>query len=104
MSFLPYAIAAWLFVIGLWGVVSSRNLVHTVLCLTVVQSATYLVFVGVGYRWTWTLIQTCLILGGLFFVAGILGEQVAGQRAEVRELRRQLDELRGSEGAPSDRR
>jgi len=61
-----------------------------------------LLFVGVGYRWTWTLIQTCLILGGLFFVAGILGEQVAGQRAEVRELRRQLDELRGS--GPSDRR
>src|SRR5690242_20529053 len=60
-----------------------------------------LLFVGVGYRWTWMLIQTCLILGGLFFVAGILGEQVAGQRAEVRELRRQLDELRG---ADADRR
>lgn len=54
---------------------------------------------GVGYRWTWTLIQTCLILGGLFFASGLLGEQVAGQRAEVRELRRQLDELRaGDEG------
>ena len=50
MSFLPYAIAAWLFVIGLWGVVSSRNLVRTVLCLTVVQSSTYLVLLGVGYR------------------------------------------------------
>lgn len=50
MSFLPFAIAAWLFVVGLWGVVSSRNLVRTVLCLTVVQSSTYLVLVGVGYR------------------------------------------------------
>ena len=50
MSFLPYAVAAWLFVVGLWGVVSSRNLVRTVLCLTVVQSSTYLVLVGVGYR------------------------------------------------------
>ena len=50
MSFLPFAVAAWLFVIGLWGVVSSRNLVRTVLCLTVVQSATYLVLLGVGYR------------------------------------------------------
>ncbi|HEY0515523.1 MAG TPA: cation:proton antiporter subunit C [Solirubrobacteraceae bacterium] len=50
MSFLPYAVAAWLFVIGLWGIVSSRNLVRTVLCLTVVQSSTYLVLVGVGYR------------------------------------------------------
>jgi multicomponent Na+:H+ antiporter subunit C len=50
VSFLPYAVAAWLFVIGLWGVVSSRNLVRTVLCLTVVQSSTYVVLVGVGYR------------------------------------------------------
>ena len=50
MSFLPYAVAAWLFVIGLWGVVSSRNLVRTVLSLAVVQSSTYLVLLGVGYR------------------------------------------------------
>jgi multicomponent Na+:H+ antiporter subunit C len=50
MSFLPFAVAAWLFVIGLWGVVSSRNLVRTVLCLTVIQSSTYLVLLGVGYR------------------------------------------------------
>jgi len=50
MGFLPYAIAAWLFVVGLWGIVVSRNLVRTVLCLTVVQSSTYLVLVGVGYR------------------------------------------------------
>jgi len=51
VSFLPYAIAAWLFVIGLWGVVSSRHLVRTVLSLTVVQSSTYLVLVGIGYRY-----------------------------------------------------
>src|SRR5437660_12542954 len=50
MSFFPFVVAAWLFVIGLWGVVSSRNLVRTVLSLTVVQSATYLVLLGVGYR------------------------------------------------------
>jgi multicomponent Na+:H+ antiporter subunit C len=50
MSFLPYAVAAWLFVIGLWGVVSSRDLVRTVLSLTVVQSSTYLLLLGVGYR------------------------------------------------------
>ena len=49
MSFLPFAIAAWLFVIGLWGVVTSKHLVRTVLCLTVVQSATYLVLLGIGY-------------------------------------------------------
>jgi multicomponent Na+:H+ antiporter subunit C len=50
MSFLPYAVAAWLFVVGLWGVVVSRDLVRSVICLTVVQSSTYLVLVGVGYR------------------------------------------------------
>jgi multicomponent Na+:H+ antiporter subunit C len=50
MSFFPFVVAAWLFVIGLWGVVSSRNLVRTVLSLTVVQSSTYLLLLGVGYR------------------------------------------------------
>jgi multicomponent Na+:H+ antiporter subunit C len=50
MRFLPFAIAAWLFVVGLWGVVSSRDMVRTVLSLTVVQSSTYLVLLGVGYR------------------------------------------------------
>ncbi|HEY0517475.1 MAG TPA: cation:proton antiporter subunit C [Solirubrobacteraceae bacterium] len=50
MAFLPYAVAAWLFVVGLLGIVASRNLVRSVLCLTVVQSSTYLVLVGVGYR------------------------------------------------------
>jgi len=49
---------------------------------------------GIGYRWLWTLIQTCLVLGSVFFATGLLGEQIAGQRAEVRELRRQLDDLK----------
>jgi multicomponent Na+:H+ antiporter subunit C len=50
MSYLPYLVAAWLFVVGLWGVVSARNLVRAVLSLAVVQSATYLILLGVGYR------------------------------------------------------
>jgi multicomponent Na+:H+ antiporter subunit C len=50
MSYLPYAVAAWLFVIGLWGVVSSRNLVRTVLSLAVVQSSTYVLLLAIGYR------------------------------------------------------
>jgi multicomponent Na+:H+ antiporter subunit C len=49
MSFLPFAIAAWLFLVGLYGIVSSRNLICAILSLTVVQSATYLVLLGVGY-------------------------------------------------------
>jgi multicomponent Na+:H+ antiporter subunit C len=50
MSFLPFAIAAWLFLIGLYGIVSANNLIRAILSLTVVQSATYLVLLGVGYR------------------------------------------------------
>ncbi len=49
MSFLPFAVAAWLFVVGLYGVVSSDNLVRTIISLSVVQSSTYLVLLGVGY-------------------------------------------------------
>jgi glycosyltransferase involved in cell wall biosynthesis len=53
-----------------------------------------LAFAHVGVRAVWTIIQTCLILGSVLFATGLLGEQIAGQRAEVRELRRQLDELK----------
>lgn len=47
---------------------------------------------GVGLRWVWTLVQTCLLLGSVFFATGLLGEQIAVTRAEQRELRRLLDE------------
>ncbi len=53
-----------------------------------------LLFEGVGLRWIWTLIQTCLLLGSIFFATGLLGEQIAVTRAEQRELRRRLDALR----------
>jgi multicomponent Na+:H+ antiporter subunit C len=50
MSYLPYAVAGWLFVVGLYGVVSSRNLVHMALCLTVMQSSTYVLLLAIGYK------------------------------------------------------
>ena len=50
MSYLPYALAVWLFAVGLYGVVTSRHLVHLIVCLTVVQSSTYVLFLAVGYR------------------------------------------------------
>jgi multicomponent Na+:H+ antiporter subunit C len=49
MSFAPYAVAAWLFVAGLYGVVSSRNLIRTILSLTVVQSSSYVLLLSIGY-------------------------------------------------------
>ncbi len=53
-----------------------------------------LVTEDIGVRAVWTVIQTCLILGSIFFSTGLLGEQVAVVRAEQRELRRLLDEIR----------
>jgi multicomponent Na+:H+ antiporter subunit C len=50
MTVLPYIVAVWLLVIGLWGVVTSRHLVHMVLCLSVAQSSTYVLLLAVGYR------------------------------------------------------
>jgi multicomponent Na+:H+ antiporter subunit C len=50
MTFLPYAVAVWLFLVGLYGVVTSRHLVHLVVCLSVVQSSTYVLLLAVGYR------------------------------------------------------
>ncbi|HET7553548.1 MAG TPA: glycosyltransferase family 2 protein [Gemmatimonadaceae bacterium] len=47
---------------------------------------------GVGVRWVWMIIQTCLILGSIFFVGGLVGEMIASQRSELRELRRRLAE------------
>ena len=50
MTHLPYFVAAWLFLVGLYGVVTSRNLVHLIICLTVVQSSTYVLLLAIGYR------------------------------------------------------
>jgi multicomponent Na+:H+ antiporter subunit C len=49
VSFLPYAVAAWVCVVGLYGIVTSRNLIHLALCLTVMQSSTYLLLLAIGY-------------------------------------------------------
>lgn len=59
-----------------------------------VAALAWLAVTGVGLRAVWTVIQTCLILGSIFFATGLLGEQVAGMRAQLRELRRVTDELR----------
>ncbi len=50
MSFAPYAVAAWIFLIGLYGIVTSRDLIHLIICLSVVQSSTYLLLLSIGFR------------------------------------------------------
>lgn len=50
MNYLPYAVAAWLFLAGLYGVTTSRNLVHLCICVGVIQSSSYVLLLAVGYR------------------------------------------------------
>src|SRR5947208_15361509 len=50
MSYLPYALAVWIFLVGLYGVVTSRHFLHLVICLSVAQSSTYVLLLAIGYR------------------------------------------------------
>ena len=50
LHLLPYFVAAWLFFCGLYGLVSSKHLVHSVICLAVLQSSTYVLLLAIGYR------------------------------------------------------
>jgi multicomponent Na+:H+ antiporter subunit C len=45
-----YGVAAWLLLVGLYGVVSSRNLIHLAVCVSVMQSSTYVLLLAIGYR------------------------------------------------------
>ena len=50
MSVLPYLVAVWLLLVGLYGVITSRHLVHMVICLGVAQASTYVLLLAIGYR------------------------------------------------------
>lgn len=50
MTALPWLVAAWLLGIGLYGMLSSRNYLHLIGCLSVVQSATYILLLSAGFR------------------------------------------------------
>lgn len=50
MGYFPYFCAAWIFIVGLYGAVTSRNIIHLCLCLAVLQSSTYVLLLGIGYR------------------------------------------------------
>ncbi len=49
LSHLPYAAAAYLLLAGLYGIVTSRHLVHVANCMLVLQSSTYVLLLAIGY-------------------------------------------------------
>ena len=49
MQVFPFLVVAWIVIVGLYGIVTSRDLIHTIICLIVVQSSTYVLLLGVGY-------------------------------------------------------
>lgn len=61
--------------------------------VTGVVAVLYRLIAGVGFRPLLTLIETCLLLGSVFFATGLLAELMAAQRAEIAELRRTVEEL-----------
>jgi multicomponent Na+:H+ antiporter subunit C len=50
MTLLAYAVAAWVFAIGVYGAIVSRNLIQLALCLAVTQSSTYILLLTIGFR------------------------------------------------------
>jgi len=50
MQVFPFVVVAWILGVGLYGVITSRHLVHQIICLIVVQSSTYVLLLAVGYR------------------------------------------------------
>lgn len=50
MSVFPFFVAAWLLLTGIYGIVTSRNLIHLIVCLSVVQSSTYVLLLAIGYK------------------------------------------------------
>lgn len=49
MEVFPFLVVAWIVAVGLYGIVTSHDLIHQIVCLIVVQSSTYVLLLGVGY-------------------------------------------------------
>jgi multicomponent Na+:H+ antiporter subunit C len=50
MQIFPFIVVAWILAVGQYGIVTSRHLVHQIICLIVVQSSTYVLLLAVGYK------------------------------------------------------
>jgi len=53
----------------------------------------YRVIGGVGFRPLINLVETCVIVGSVFFATGLIGELIAAQRAELSQLRSRIEDL-----------
>jgi multicomponent Na+:H+ antiporter subunit C len=51
MSHYAYFVGGWLILIGAFGIVRSKNLIQSVVCLAVAQSGTYVLLLAAGYQW-----------------------------------------------------
>lgn len=49
-TLIPFVVAGWIFLCGLYGIVTSNHLVHTVISLVVLQTSTYVLLLAIGYR------------------------------------------------------
>jgi hypothetical protein len=61
--------------------------------ITGIVAVLYRLIAGIGFRPLLTLVETCLLLGSVFFATGLIAELIAAQRAELTELRRTVDRL-----------
>jgi multicomponent Na+:H+ antiporter subunit C len=61
MSHAAYLVAAWLFVVGLYGVVTSRHAVHLIVCLAVAQSSPGMLLLSATHGARDSLAQTLLL-------------------------------------------
>lgn len=50
MTMLPFLVAVWLLLVGLYGIATSKNIIHLVGCLFVAQSSTYVLLLALGFR------------------------------------------------------
>lgn len=50
MGWFGYAVAIWIFAVGLYGIVTSRNWIHLAISVAVMQSSTYVLLLNIGYR------------------------------------------------------
>ncbi len=50
MTEFAYGVAAWLVLVGIFGVTRSHNLIHAVICVSIAQSGTYVLLLTIGYQ------------------------------------------------------